>query len=127
MAGVMERNVQGKVMYNNRLGFGSSCDEHFGMVASTERQRELSRNTEEARRCDRLSRKIQEKQEQIKTLPQSQWKASLLEELAQMRIERMSMCEEKLRQRTALDRVEMTITPSPNLPTPVYTVAKYLD
>merc|ERR1712227_1200987 len=131
MAGVMERNVQGKVVYNNRLGFGSSCDEHFvmveGMVASTERQREMSRNTEEARRCDRLSRKIQEKQEQIKTLPQSQWKASLLEELAQMRIERMSMCEEKLRQRTALDRVEMTITPSPNLPTPVYTVAKYLD
>merc|ERR1712180_136318 len=66
MAGVMERNVQGKVMYNNRLGFGSSCDEHFvmveGMVASTDRQRELSRNTEEARRCDRLSRKIQEKQ-----------------------------------------------------------------
>merc|ERR1712240_424069 len=127
----MERNVQGKVMYNNRLGFGSSCDEHFvmveGMVASTERQREMSRNTEEARRCDRLSRKIQEKQEQIKTLPQSQWKASLLEELAQMRIERMSMCEEKLRQRTALDRVEMTITPSPNLPTPVYTIAKYLD
>ena len=62
MAGVMERNVQGKVMYNNRLGFGSSCDEHFvmveGMVASTERQRELSRNTEEARRCDRLSRKV---------------------------------------------------------------------
>merc|ERR1719394_1103728 len=37
------------------------------------------------------------------------------------------MCEEKMRQRTALDRVEMTITPSPNLPTPVYTVAKYLD
>ena len=62
MVGLMERDVQGKVIYNNRLGFGSSCDEHFvmveGMVASTERQREMSRNTEEARRCDGLTRKV---------------------------------------------------------------------
>ena len=64
MVGAMERPVQGKVMYNNRVGFGSSCDEHFvmveGVAASSERQREQSRNSEEARRCDRLSRKVRQ-------------------------------------------------------------------
>merc|ERR1712002_1122307 len=60
----------------------------------------------------------------LKTLPKSQRKSWLQEELAQLRKEEQIVCEEKVKEATTLDKVEFDLTVSPNLPT---SLAKYVD
>jgi len=118
--------------FNNRVGFGSSCDEHFvRMEAVTETSQKLRQqrsNLESAKECNALARKVREMERHIRTLLNNDPRKILLEkELGHLKLKNFEKCEERNKQANSLDHVEMDITASPNLPAPVYNVAKYMD
>lgn len=56
------RESQQKFQYNNRIGFGSSCDEYYvnvdGFTATSEKQKENSRRSEVSKKCAKLSHEV---------------------------------------------------------------------
>merc|ERR1711862_669233 len=118
-------------MGSNKIGFGSSCEEYFvqveGFARTSEQQIESSRRSEATRKCARLSREVSQLRERVKTQSEGESKRLMEQEHAQLSSEKRSYCQEQMREETALDKVEIVITTSPRLPTPVYTLAKYLD
>jgi hypothetical protein len=58
----LRRDQQDRFKYNNRVGFGSSCDEYFvnveGFADTSDDQMSQSRKSEAARKCSKLSRKV---------------------------------------------------------------------
>jgi len=134
MAGLLELPLNtdstNTLKFNNRVGFGSSCDEHFvlmeAVTATSQKLREQRSNLESAKECEALVRKVREMERHIRTLLNTR-KTILEKELGHLKIKNLEKCEERNIQANSLDHVEMDITASPNLPVPVYTVAKYLD
>merc|ERR1711970_1713561 len=127
----VSRESQQKLKYNNRIGFGSSCEEYFvqvdGFARTSEQQIESSRRSEATRKCARLSREVSQLHERMQTQPQGERKGRMEQEHAQLRYEKRFYCQEQRREETSLDKVEVDITASPRLPEGVYTVAKFLD
>merc|ERR1711970_467420 len=127
----VSRESQQKLKYNNRIGFGSSCEEYFvqvdGFARTSEQQIESSRRSEATRKCAGLSREVSQLHERMQTQPQGERKGRMEQEHAQLRYEKRFYCQEQRREETSLDKVEVDITASPRLPEGVYTVAKCLD
>merc|ERR1712121_262376 len=120
-----------KYRFNNRVGFGATCEEHFvtvdGHAENTERQEEAARRSEAARKCSKLSREVTQLHERMQTQPEGEKKTILEEEHARLSYKKMLYCEEQRKLEAILDKVELDIFTSPRLPQHVLVAAKYLD
>ena len=120
-----------KFKVHNKIGFGATCEQHEitmkGFTVTSQKQIEFSKRSEAARECPRIAREATELDMHIRTLPEGAEKAKMVKTYGQLVLRREFMCGLKKREETALDRVEIEITATPDLPVEVYTVGRYLD
>jgi len=120
-----------KLKYFNHIGFGESCDEYFvnidGTTSVTDKQKQYSRVSYEAKQCERLTIESQKINQDIKSKSMGQEKIKLQEKLGQISGEKLKACALKKVQSDALDQSVIEITTSDVLPTYVYTYGRLVN
>jgi len=113
-------NSDVKFKYFNHIGFGQTCDEFFvnidGASNVGEKQKQYSRSSVDAKKCDKMTIESQIMLQQIRALDQGSSKTSLQKKYAKMVDQQLKVCETKNDQKHALDETVIDITTSDVLP-----------
>jgi len=120
-----------KFTYTNTIGFGATCTQHAitmtGFTISSEKQKAYSMVSEAAKKCASLTAEVTQAYSQLYAVPVAQQSRMMEENYAALVISKENMCAQNIKEATTLDKVELEITTTSNLPTVVYTFGKYLD
>merc|ERR1719347_1513627 len=120
-----------KWKYFNNIGFGESCEEFAirvdGSTAVSDKQKQYSKISSEAKLCDKMTIEAQKLFKQIKYRTEDQQKSKLQQEYDQIMAEQVRACSIKEDQASALDQAIIEVTTSETLPTFVYTAGKLVD
>ena len=123
--------VPTKLNYFNHIGFGQTCDEYFvtvdGTTSFTDKQKQYSKVSYEAKQCEKLTIDSQKINQKIKSKSLEKEKIKLQEKLGQISSEQLKACELKKDQTNSLDQAVIQITTSDDLPTFVYTYARLVN
>jgi len=113
-------NSDVKFKYFNHIGFGQTCDEYFVNIDGTssvgEKQKQYSRSSVDAKKCDKMTIESQIMLQQIRALDQGLSKKSLQKKYAKIVDQQLQVCETKNDQKHALDETVIDITTSDVLP-----------
>jgi len=124
-------STTGKLKYFNHIGFGQDCKEFFINVDATsavsDKQKQISKFSPEAKLCDKLTIESQKISQQIKTLSEVPQKIKLQEKFSQIITEQVKVCSIKKAQALAVDQGVIDVTTSEILPTVVYTYGRILN
>merc|ERR1719312_693496 len=120
-----------KWKYFNNIGFGESCEEFAirvdGTAAVSDKQKQYSKISPEAKLCDKVTIEAQKLLKQMKYRTGVPQKSKLQQEYAQIMAEQVKACSIKEDQAFALDQAVIEITTSETLPTFVYIFGKLAD
>merc|ERR1712168_717901 len=124
-------NSQSKFQYNNRVGFGQTCQQYYvnidGHTEVSEQQRQQSYNSWDSQKCqfyteeeERLRQQmrntnIQEEEEEYRQLEKQHTEAAR---------QKLEYCSKKVDQSKSLDYTQFDVTYSSQLPREVYSWAK---
>merc|ERR1719347_1239883 len=120
-----------KWKYFNHIGFGESCEEFAirveGSTAVSDKQKQNSKISPEAKLCDRLTIEAHKLSKQLKYMTGAPQKSKHQHKFAQIMAEQVKACSIKEDQASALDQAVIEVTTSETLPTFVYTIGKLAD
>merc|ERR1711970_616445 len=120
-----------KWKYFNHIGFGEDCGEFTihvdGTTAVSNKQKQYSKISLEAKLCDKLTIEAQKLRKQMKYMIAAPQKSILQQKFAQIMDEQVRACSIKEDQVFALDQSIIEVTTSETLPTIVYTFGKLID
>merc|ERR1711862_1039362 len=120
-----------KWKYFNNIGFGESCEEFAirvdGTAAVSDKQKQYSKISPEAKLCDKMTIEAQKLSKQLKYMTGAPQKSKHQHKFAQIMAERVRACSIKEDQASALDQAVIEVTTSETLPTFVYTIGKLAD
>jgi len=120
-----------KFKYFNHIGFGQTCEEYFvnidGTTSVSDKQKQYSKISHEAKRCDKLTIEAQKMNQEIRYKSQGLEKMQLQEKYASVTSEQLKACNIKTDQSYALDQAVIEITTSDALPTYVYTYGRLVN
>merc|ERR1712002_395223 len=120
-----------KWKYFNHIGFGESCEEFAirvdGIAAVSDKQKQYSKISPEAKQCDKLRIEAQKLRKQMKHMTGAHQKNKLQQKFAHILAEQVRSCNINTDQAYALDQAVIEVTTSETLPTFVYTVGRFVD
>merc|ERR1711887_397030 len=120
-----------KWKYFNHIGFGEDCGQFSihvdGATAVSNKQKQYSKISPEAKLCDKLTIEAQKLRKQMKYMIGAPQKSILQQKFAQIIDEQVRACSIKEDQVFALDQSIIEVTTSETLPTFVYTFGKLVD
>jgi len=120
-----------KWKYFNHIGFGEDCGEFTihvdGTTAVSNKQKQYSKISLEAKLCDKLTIEAQKVRKQMKYMIAVPQKSILQQKFAQIMDEQVRACSIKEDQAFAFDQAVIEVTTSDTLPTFVYTFGKLVD
>merc|ERR1719510_1526540 len=119
---------QANFQYENKLGFGESCEQYFvnieGHSQVSQQQRQKSQNSKESKKCEAKSEEEQQLRQKIKTVQDEEEKKKVEKKHAKVILEKMKNCGKKTEQSKTVDYTEFDISYSQELPQEVYDMAK---
>jgi len=127
---------EARFKYNNRVGFGQTCDQYYvnveGQSQVSSKQREFSSNSEESKFCHRATAEEERYRQKIKSIREEslenekvrEEKQKLEKKHAEQAEKKIKYCSQKVEQSRTLDETDFTITYSQEMPASVYTLAK---
>jgi len=115
--------------YNNKVGFGQTCDQYYinveGNSQVSYRQRSFASESDESRKCQRATEQEKRLRNQIKYLTEeSEEKQTKTREHSELAEKKLRFCTKKSQQSRTIDETQFTITYSQDLPMNVYNYAK---
>jgi len=117
-----------KWKYFNNIGFGETCQEFAvrvdGTTAVSNKQKQYSKISPEARLCDKLTIEAQKLQKQIKYVIGVPQDSKLHQKYALISAKRVDVCNMKENQAFVFDQAIIEVTTSETLPTFVYTFGR---
>merc|ERR1719428_796009 len=117
-----------KFQYENKLGFGSSCEEYYvnveGYSQVSEYQRQKSLSSKESQKCEAKTQEEQRLRQKIKTVQVEEEKKKVEKKHAKVALEKLKYCSKKTEQSRTVDYTEFDISYSQELPQKVYSYAK---
>merc|ERR1712002_69559 len=120
-----------KWKFFNHIGFGETCEDFdirvVGSTAVSDKQKQYSKISPEAKLCDKVTIEAQKLHKQTKYMTGALQKSKLQQEYAQIMAEQVRACSIKEDQAFAFDQAVIEITTSETLPTFVYTFGKLAD
>merc|ERR1712025_600804 len=120
-----------KWKYFNNIGFGESCEDFDirvdGTAAVSDKQKQYSKISPEAKLCDKMTIEAQKLRNQLKYMTGAPQKSKHQHKFAQIMAEQVRACSIKENQAFALDQAVIEVTTSETLPTFVYTLGKLVD
>merc|ERR1719347_760321 len=120
---------EAKFEWNNKIGFGQTCDQYYVNVEGNSqvsyRQRSFASESDESRKCQRATEEEKRLRNQIKSLSEeSEEHKSKTREHSELAEKKMRFCTKKSKQSRTADETQFTITYSQDLPRSVYNYAK---
>merc|ERR1711970_775048 len=124
-------NTTSKWKYFNHIGFGQVCDEFFlrvdGTTAVTDKQKQYSKTSREAKLCSKLTTEAQKIHKEMKYLTGIPLKSKMQQKFSHITAEQVKACAINNDQKFAFDQAVIEMTTSETLPTFVYTFGKIVD
>merc|ERR1712025_575467 len=119
------------IKWKHHIGFGESCEEFAiraeGSTAVSDKQKQYSKISPEAKLCDKMTIEAQKLRNQLKYMTGAPQKSKHQHKFAQIMAEQVRACSIKENQAFALDQAVIEVTTSETLPTFVYTFGKLAD
>merc|ERR1712168_1587998 len=112
-------NSQSRFQYNNRVGFGQTCQQYYvnidGQTKVSEHQRLQSYNSRDSQKCQFNTEEEEEQEEQDRKIEEQHTEAAR---------QKQKYCSKKVEQSKSLDYTQFDVTYSSQLPREVYSWAK---
>merc|ERR1711931_540450 len=128
-------NSQSRFQYNNRVGFGQTCQQYYvnidGHTEVSEHQRQQSYNSWDSQKCqfyteeeERLRQQMKNNSQDENQEEQQEQDRKIEEQHTEAARQKLKYCSKKVEQSKSLDYTQFDVTYSSQLPREVYTWAK---
>ena len=119
---------EARFKYNNRFGFGQTCDQYYvnveGNTQVSSKQREFSSNSEESKKCHRATEEEERYRQKIKSIRVEDLESEKVREEkyklekrhSEEALKKIKFCSKKVEQSRTLDETDFTVTYSQDMP-----------